>query len=160
MQGHRDPPISSGRRKIPAKTRPTLAEIDLLLQNVIQQAITVKLDIEIDQSQGRWRLKIQKIESLQRPDLYDQWCLQIHHCYCRFHREHPPVLVYTTAQTMEVDEVSLEKALEEALLKVAQEESKDLPTTNTMHSWLSEQGDKVRMPESMGWRSEAASHVS
>ena len=53
-----------------------------------------------------------------------------------------------------------EKALEEAFLKVAQEESKDLPITNTIESWLSEQEDVVRNPESIGSRSETASHVS
>ena len=54
----------------------------------------------------------------------------------------------------------LEKALEGAFLKVAQEESKDLPITNTIESWLSEQEDVVEKPESIGSRSETASHVS
>ena len=54
----------------------------------------------------------------------------------------------------------LEKALEEAFLKVAQEESKDLPITNTIVSWLSEQEDVVRKPESIGSRYENASDVS
>ena len=95
---------------MPARIRPTPAEIDLLLQNLIEQAVSVKLDTQFQESQERWRLKFERIESLQRLDLYDQWCLQIHHCYCRFHREHPPVPVHTTAQAMEVDAVSLEKA--------------------------------------------------
>ena len=56
--------------------------------------------------------------------------------------------------------MSLEKALEEAFLKVAQEELKDLPITNTVESWLSEQEDVVRQPESIGSRSETACHVS
>ena len=56
--------------------------------------------------------------------------------------------------------MSLEKALEDAFLKVAQEECKDLPITNTMESWLSEQEDVVRKPESIRSRSETASHVS
>ena len=84
----------------------------------------------------------------------------MHHCYCRFHREHRPLPVDTTAQAMEVDAVSLEKALEEAFLKVAQEESKDLPITNAIESWLSEQEDVVRKPESIKSRSEPASRVS
>ena len=78
---------------MPARIRPTPAEIHLLLQNVIRQAVSVKLDIQFQESQERWRLKFQRSESLQRLDLYDQWCLQIHHCYCRFHCEHPPVPV-------------------------------------------------------------------
>ena len=45
--------------------------------------------------------------------------------------------------------MSMEKALEEAFLKVAQEESKDLPITNTIEGWLGEQKDVVRMPESL-----------
>ena len=147
MQVHRDLPISSGPGEMPARTRPTPAEIDLLLQNVIEQAVFVKLGTQIRDSQERWRLQFQKIQSLQRLDLYDQWCLQIHHCYCRFHRENPPVPVYTTPETMGVDAVSLEKALGEAYFKVAQEESKDLPITNTIESWLSEQEDVVRKPE-------------
>ena len=56
--------------------------------------------------------------------------------------------------------VSLETALEQAFLKVAQEESQELPVTNTIESWLSEQEDVVRKPESIGSRSETASHVS
>ena len=56
--------------------------------------------------------------------------------------------------------VSLEKVLEEAFLKVAQEEAQDLPVNNAIESWLSEQEDVVRRPESIGWRSETASHVS
>ena len=53
--------------------------------------------------------------------------------------------------------MSLQKALEEAFLKVAQEESKDLPITNTIESWLSEQENVVRKPESI---SETPPHVS
>ena len=136
------------------------AEIDLLLQNVIEQAVSVKLDTQIQESQERWRIKFQRIESLQRLDLYDQWCLQIHQCYCRFHREHLPVPVKSTAKTMEVDVVSLESALEQAFLKVAQEQSQELPAANTIQSWLNEQEDVVRRPESIGSRSETASHVS
>ena len=120
----------------------------------------MKLDIQFQESPDRWRLKFQKVESLQRLDLYDQCCLRIHHWYCRFHREHRPVPVRTTAQAMEADAVSLEKTLEEAFLTVAQEESKDLPITITVESWLSEQEDVVRKPESIRWQSETASHVS
>ena len=160
MQVHCDPPISSGQGEMPARFRPTPAEMDLLLQNVIEQAVSVKLDVQIQESQERWRLKFQRIESLQGLDLYNQWCLQIHHCYCRFNHEHPPLPVHTTAKAMEVDAVLLEKALEEAFLRVAQEESKDLPITNTIESWLSEQEDVVRKPESIGSRSETSSHVS
>ena len=160
MQVHRDPPISSGPGEMPARTRATPAEINLLLQNVMEQAVSVKLDTQIQESQERWRLKFQKLESLQRRDLYDQRCLQIHHCYCRCHREHPPVPVYTTAGALEVDAVSLEKALEEAFLRLAQEKSKDLPITNTIESWLSQQEDVVRKPEFIRLRSETASHVS
>ena len=50
--------------------------------------------------------------------------------------------------------------MKEAFLKLAQEESKDLPITNTIESWLSEQEDVVRKPDSIGSRSETASHVS
>ena len=160
MHVHRDPPIASGPGEMPARMTPTPAEIDLLLQNVIEHAVSAKLDTQIQESQERWRIKFQKIESLQRLDLYDQWCLQIHHCYCRFHREHPPPPVKSTAKTMEVDVVSLESALEQAFLKVAQEESKELPAANTIESWLNEQEDVVRRPESVGMRSETASHVS
>ena len=110
---------------MPARTRPTPAERDLLLQNVIEQAISAKLDTQIQEFQERCRLKFKRIESLQRLDLYDQWCLQIHHCYRRFHRDHPPLPVNSTAKTMEVDVVSLETELEQAFLKVAQEESQE-----------------------------------
>ena len=157
---HRDPPIASGPGEMPARMTPTPAEIDLLLQNAIEQAVSAKLDTQIQESQERWRIKFQRIESLQRLDLYDQWCLQIYHCYCRFHREHSPVPVKSTAKTMEVDVVLLESALEQAFLKVAQEESQELPAANTIESWLNEQEDVVRKPESIGSRSENASHVS
>ena len=160
MHVHRDPPIASGPGEMPARTRPTPAEIDLLLQNVIEQAVSAKMDTQVQDSQERWRLKFKRNESLQRLDLYDQWCLQIHHCYCRFHREHPPLPVNSTAKTMEVNVVSLETALEQAFLKVAQEEFQELPVTNTIESWLNEQEDVVRKPESIGLRSETASHVS
>ena len=50
--------------------------------------------------------------------------------------------------------------MEQAFLKVAQEESQELPATNTIESWLNEQEDVVRKPESIGSRSETASHVS
>ena len=59
---------------------PTSAEIDLLLDNAIEEAVSAKLDPQIQESQERWRIKFYRIESLQRRDLYDQWCLQIHHC--------------------------------------------------------------------------------
>ena len=157
---HRDRPIASGPGEMPARTRPTPAEIDLLLQNVIEQAVSANLDTQIQDSQERWRLKFKRIETLQRLDLYDQWCLQIHNCYCRFHREHPPLPVNPTAKTMEVDVVSLEAALEQASLKVAQEESQELPVANTIQRWLNEQEDVVRKPEPIGSRSETASHVS
>ena len=49
MQVHRDPPISSGPGEMPARLRPTPAEIDLLLQNVIKQAASVKLDTQIQE---------------------------------------------------------------------------------------------------------------
>ena len=91
MQVHCDPPISSGQGEMPARTRATPEEIDLLLQNVIEQAVSVKLDTQIQEAQERWRLRFEKIGSVQRLHLYEQWCLQIHHCYCRFHNEHPPV---------------------------------------------------------------------
>ena len=104
--------------------------------------------------------KFQRIESLQRLDLYDQLCPQIHHSYCRFHREHPLLPVKSTAKTIEVDVVSLESALEQAFLKVAQEESHKLPDANTIESWLNEHEDVVRKVESFGSRSENASHVS
>ena len=42
--------------------------------------------------------------------------------------------VKSTAKTMEVDVVSLESALEQAFLKVAQEESQELPAANTIES--------------------------
>ena len=160
MHVHRYPPIASGPGEMPARMIPTPAEIDLLLQNVIEQAVSAKLDTQIQESQERWRVKFQRIESLQRLDLYDQWCLQIQHCYCRFHREHPQAPVKSTAKTMEVDVVSLESALEQAFLKVLQEESQELPTANTIESCLNGQEDMVRKPESIKSRSENASHVS
>ena len=61
---------------------------------------------------------------------------------------------------MGVDVGSLEKALEEAFLKVAQRESRDRPITNTIQSWLTEQEDVVRRPESIASWSETASHIS
>ena len=145
---------------MPARTRPTPAEIDLLLQNVIEQAVSAKLDTQIQESQERWRLKSKRIESLQRLHLYDQWCLQIQHFYCRFHREHPPLPVNSTIKMMEVDVVSLETALEQPFLKVAQEESQEMPVANTIESWLNEQEDVVTKPESIGSQSETASHGS
>ena len=160
MHVHRDPPIASGQGEMPARMTPTPAKINLLLQNAIEQAVSAKLDIQIQESQERWRINFQRIESLQQLDLYDQWCLQIHHCYCRFHRQHPPVQVKSTAKTMEVNVVVLESALEQAFLKVVQQESQELPAANTIESWLNEQEDVVRNPESIGSRSETASHVS
>ena len=50
MQVHRDPPISSGPGEMPARIRPTPAEIDLLLQKVIEQAVSVKLDTQFQES--------------------------------------------------------------------------------------------------------------
>ena len=44
--------------------------------------------------------------------------------------------------------------------KVAQEVSGDLPISNNIESWLSEQEDVVGRPESIGSRSENPSHVS
>ena len=44
MHVHRDPRIASGPGEMPARTRPTPAEIDVLLQNVIEQAVSAKLD--------------------------------------------------------------------------------------------------------------------
>ena len=145
---------------MPARTRATLPEIHLLLKNVIEQAVFVKRCTRKQECQERWRLKVQKIESLQPLEFYDQWFLQMHHCYCRFHREHPPVPFYTAAETMEVDAGSLEKALEEAFLKVAQLELPDLPITNTTESWLKKQSDMVRRPESIASQSETACHIS
>ena len=69
----------------------------LLLKNVIEQAVFVKWSTEKQEDQERWTLKTQKVQSLQPLELYDQWCLQIHHCYCRFHREHESALDYTAA---------------------------------------------------------------
>ena len=82
---------------MPARIRPRPAEINLLLQNVIEQAVSVKLDTQFQESKEHWRLKFQKIESLQRLNLYDQWCLEMHHCSCRFAREHTQMPVHTTA---------------------------------------------------------------
>ena len=53
---------------MPTTFRPTPAEINLLLQNVIGQAVSVKLNTQIQESQERWRLKFQRIKSLQRLD--------------------------------------------------------------------------------------------
>ena len=97
---HRDLPIASGPGEMLARTRPTPAEIDLLLQNVIEQAVSTKLDTQIQESEERWRLKFKRIESLQRLDLYDQWCLQIQHFYCRFHREHRLLPVKSTEKVL------------------------------------------------------------
>ena len=120
----------------------------------------MKRGTPIQKGQEHWRLKLQKIECLQRLELYDQWCLQLHHCYCRFHGEHPLVPVRTAAETMEVVAGWLEKVLEEAFENVAQQESPDLPITNTIKSWLIEQEDVVRTPESIASWSETASHIS
>ena len=56
--------------------------------------------------------------------------------------------------------VFLETALEQAFLNVAQEETQELPVANTIESWLDEQEDVVRKPESIGSRSETVYHVS
>ena len=61
---------------------------------------------------------------------------------------------------MELDAGSLEKGIEEAFPKVVQQESRDLAITNPIESWLDQQEDVVRRPESIGSRSETASHVS
>ena len=61
---------------------------------------------------------------------------------------------------MEVDAGSLENALEEAFLKVAQQKSPKLPITSTIESWLNEQEDVVRRAESKGSQSATASHVA
>ena len=116
---HRDPPIASGPGEMPARTRATPAEIDLLLKNDIKQAVFAKRKTEKQEGQERWRPKFQKIESLQQLELYDQWCLQNNHCYCTFHRKHPPVQVCTTAETVEVDTLALVNWLENAFLRVA-----------------------------------------
>ena len=147
MQVHGDPLITSGPGEMPARTRASPAEIRLLLKNVIEQAVFVKRNAENQEGQERLRLTFQKIQILQRSELYYQWCLQIHHCYCRFQREHPPAQVCGAAEMMEVDAVALEKALEQAFLKVAQEESRDLPITNTIESWQKGQEVVVRRPE-------------
>ena len=49
--------------------------------------------------------------------------------------------------------VLLDSALEQAFLKVAQEESQELSAANTIESWLNEQEDVVRRPESIRSRS-------
>ena len=72
MHMHRDPPIASGPGEMPARSRPTPAEIDLLLPNVIEQAVSAKLDTQVQESQERWRLKFKRIECVQRLELYDQ----------------------------------------------------------------------------------------
>ena len=159
MEVHRDPPIASGPREMTARTRATPAEFDLLLKNVIEQAVSVKLDTQIQEAQEHRRLKFKKIESLHPLELYDQWCLQIHHYYCTFHREHPLALVRPAAEEMTIDTGPLEKALEGAFLMVAKRESRDPPITNTIESWLNEQEDVVRRPESIASQSETASHV-
>ena len=75
----------------------------MLLKNVIAQGVTVEQATQIQEAQKRWRLKFKKIESLQRLELYDQWCLQIHHCYCMLHFEHPPVSVCPAAERNVID---------------------------------------------------------
>ena len=47
MHVHRDPLIASGPGEMPARITPTPAEIELLLQNVIEQAVSAKLDTKI-----------------------------------------------------------------------------------------------------------------
>ena len=54
---------------MPTRMRPTPAEIDMLLQNVVEQAVSAKLDTQIKESQERWRLKFQQIKRLQRLEL-------------------------------------------------------------------------------------------
>ena len=51
MHVHRDPPIASGPGEMPARMTPTPAEIDLLLQNVIEQGVSAKWDTQIQESQ-------------------------------------------------------------------------------------------------------------
>ena len=68
--------------------------------------------------------------------------------------------VRPTAETMEVDAGSLEKALEEPPLKLAPRDPRDPPITNTIESCLNEQGDVVRRPESIASRSQTFSHIS
>ena len=63
----------------------------------------MKRGTQIQQGQERWRLKFEEIESLQQLDLYGQRCLQICHCYCSFHREHPLAPVRPATETMQVD---------------------------------------------------------
>ena len=72
MHVHRDPPIASGPGEMPARTRPTPAEVDMLLRNVIERAVSAKLDTQIQKYQERLTLNLQRIESPQRLDLYDQ----------------------------------------------------------------------------------------
>ena len=47
MHVHQDPPIASGPGEMPTRMTPTPAEIDLLLQNAIEQAVSAKLDTQI-----------------------------------------------------------------------------------------------------------------
>ena len=160
MEVHRDSPIASGPGEMPARKTATPAEFNLLLRNLIEQAVFMKLDIQIQEAQERWRLQFRKIENLQRLEVYEQWCLQIRSSYCRFGREHPPVLVPPATETMAIDRGLLEKVLEKSSLKVAQQNPGDLPITNTIQSWLNEQEDVVRRPESIASWSATASHIS
>ena len=114
---HRGPPIESGPGEMVAIIRATPAEIDLLLENIIKQAVSVKRSTQEQGGQECWRLILKEVGSPQQLEWYYQWCLQIHHCYCRFHREHPRVPVRTAAETIEIDAGSLEKVLKEAFLK-------------------------------------------
>ena len=50
MHVQRDPPIASGPRQMPARMTPTPAEMDLLLQSAIEQAVSAKLDTQIQES--------------------------------------------------------------------------------------------------------------
>ena len=104
-----------------------------------------------------------KDESLQRLDVFDEWTSQMHHEYCKFHREHPPVAVRPITEEMVIDADSLEKALEKATLKVAQRESekeKNTAITNTIKSWLNKDEDVVQRLESTATWSDTASHIS
>ena len=55
---------------MPARTGATPAELDLLLNNVIEQAISVNPGTQIQEVQQLCTLKFKKIESLQRWELY------------------------------------------------------------------------------------------
>ena len=61
MEVHRDPPVASGPGEMPARTRGTSAEFDLLFKNVIEQALSVKLDTQIQEAGEHWRKSTTKL---------------------------------------------------------------------------------------------------